>query len=571
MSVKMFWKMIRVIRIPWLLVGIAVALSLLNAKMSIAFPDYQRRYFEKGNLTAQTIGVGIVILLASGALNMMASSSSSYLRSEIVRRFRDRVFQKSLNLSVTSLEKLNPNELISRTTADTLQLGDFFVTVTVTLLSSIYAVYINLKLIGTYHRQLMLFHLAVIPVLVLLRGIEGHVEYKIQYRIQHRLARLTEYLAEILANVPLIKAFVQEEKELAHGVKVIDDYNDSQFKMNLVMISFIVADYIIQLGVRLFGILYGGYLVKIGEISLATWMAYFGLSMILYMKLGAIVQQWAVFKGVQSAMARVAEIFTFKDERLSGELIAEPDAPLTVNHLSVEMAGKELLQDIAVTIAPKGKQAIVGTSGAGKTTLLNVLLGFYPATKGQVKIGQQLVDQVDLRAYRKQFAYVPQVPEIFTASLRDNLTYGVDHSLTDQALEEVCQQVHLERFVAQQADGLSTVLTDKGQKLSGGEREKIALARAILQLNDPGRRILLVDEGTANLDPSSEEEIKTILDELAQTYAVVLVSHRIDLVKTADAITVLDKGRVIGSGRHDQLLEHCTLYRQLAQAEGLEG
>ncbi|RLK63464.1 ABC transporter ATP-binding protein [Atopobacter sp. AH10] len=569
-SLKQFWNLVKSVRIPWVLLLVTIALSLINAKVSIWFPDYQRTYFEKGNLTSKTVTIGILILILSGLTSMISTGVENYLRKDIDRRFRNRIWQKSLALKVSSLRQFNPNELISRTTDDTQQLSDFMVTVTVTLLSAIYSVYINLALIASYHKNLMYVQLAVIPILLILRIIEGEVNYRIQYQAQYRLSKFTEYMAEILTNVPLIKSFVKEKYEGDRASKVIDDYNNIHFKSSAIGLLFIVGDNILQILVRVVGILYGGYLIKTGELDMASWIAYFGLSGGLYFTINQILQQWSILKGVQSAVARLVQIFELPEEDRKGQMPEDRVGDLNVHQAQLQLSGQVVLDDLSVTFAPKGKQVIVGPSGAGKSSLLNSLLRFHDLNEGSITLGGQDISTLDLLAYRQEFVYVPQEPVLFSRSLRDNLCYGLKEAVKDDEILALCHRLCLDELLDRLPDGLDSLLAESGQNLSGGERQKVAMVRAILQLQEGHKHFLLLDEITANLDPESEEKISQVIDELSHDYAVIIVTHRMHLAKDAKQIVVLKEGRLCGMGQHQDLLSTCPIYQQLVWNTGKE-
>ncbi|RLK63944.1 ABC transporter ATP-binding protein [Atopobacter sp. AH10] len=565
-SFKTFWRTLTSIKMPWLVLIGTIAISMLNSRVSIIFPDYQQKYFEKGHLTQHTVMVGIGILLASGAVSIVSYALKTYVLSDIICRYREKIWEKCVNLSIPSLEKLNPNELISRTSADTSNLGEFLFTITITTITALYATYTKLSLISSYNKKLVYCQLVLIPFLLILRILEGRIDYKIQYRLKYRLSRLTEYLAEILINVPLIKSYVKEKEKLDKGAQAIESYNDELFRMERVSYIFAVLDYLLLLAARVFAIFYGVYLIHRGELKLATWISYFMISQMLYRNLNQILSQWTFLKDAQSSVARVSEILAL-DEEAVGKKQAPADLPIRVSDLEVQLGGRNVLEGINVEISPKGKTAIVGPSGSGKSSFLNSLLGFYPISKGKIQLDQTDIGDLDLDRYRECFAYVPQKVEIFSDSLRFNLTYGVHHEVDDQELLDVIHQVDLDEFFNKLSDGLDSQMAEAGRNASGGERQKLALARAILQLKDPERKLLLLDEATSHLDPESEATINGVIDDLAETYPVVMVSHHLKSVVNAESIIVLDKGKLVQTGKHQDLLTNCNLYAKLVAEE----
>jgi len=219
---------------------------------------------------------------------------------------------------------------------------------------------------------------------------------------------------------------------------------------------------------------------------------------------------------------------------------------------------KSVLQNISLTI-PHGKTiALVGPSGGGKTSLLNLLPRFYDPTQGTIRIDGTDIREVSLQSLRKQIAIVNQDTILFNDTIRNNIRYG-SLDASDEEIIKAAKQAYAHDFILQQSHGYDTIVGDKGVNLSGGQKQRLAIARAILK--NPA--ILLLDEATSALDTESERFVQAALDELIKGRTVIVIAHRLSTVQKADFIVVIDKGRIIEQGRHEELLQQNKLYRKL--------
>jgi subfamily B ATP-binding cassette protein MsbA len=206
--------------------------------------------------------------------------------------------------------------------------------------------------------------------------------------------------------------------------------------------------------------------------------------------------------------------------------------------------------------------AIVGPTGTGKSTLVNLIPRFYDVTSGKVSVDGHDVREVTFKSLRQQIAMVSQETFLFNDTVGANIAYGTPQA-TQQDIETAAQRAFAHQFIVKMPEGYNTVIGDRGFRLSGGEKQRIAIARAILR-NPP---ILILDEATSQLDSESEKFVQDALDKLMVGRTVIAIAHRLSTIKKADKIAVLDKGGIVGLGRHDELLKTCDLYRRLYETQ----
>ena len=257
-------------------------------------------------------------------------------------------------------------------------------------------------------------------------------------------------------------------------------------------------------------------------------------------------------KGLESVTS-VGEVLSSDDvEENEGKTeLAELRGAFSFRHLAYRYPGSEkrVLEDFCLDVRPGQTVAVVGESGAGKSTLMSLLVGFMMPESGQILIDGQDIRTINLKTYRRFLSVVPQTPLLFTGSLRDNITYGMDH-VSEEKFREALEAANLKKLVDQLPQGADTLLEEHGANLSGGQRQRIAIARALIR--DP--KVILLDEATSALDVVSELEIQKALERLVKDRTTFIVAHRLSTIRNADWIVVMEQGKIAEAGTYEDLL-----------------
>jgi ATP-binding cassette subfamily C protein len=256
-------------------------------------------------------------------------------------------------------------------------------------------------------------------------------------------------------------------------------------------------------------------------------------------------------------------------ERRTGEagpLQVVLPATLSVSDLDVRFDGRAVLERVNLTLAVPGLLAIVGSSGAGKSTLMHALLGLVEPSAGSIRLGDTEMARTALRSWRAAICYVPQETVLFHASIRDNLAM-LNPGASDAAIEDAARRAHAYDFIMASANGFDTIIGDRGVKLSGGQRQRLGIARALLA----NPTLLLLDEPMSALDPESEAALLRTIDELRRKMGVVVIAHRLESMRHADCICVLEDGRVVEAGTWGELMARRARLHSLLQAQGSIG
>ncbi len=510
------------------------------------------------------IGVGFLVLaLFQGGFTFLGGRWSAAAAEGVTVRLRDYLYDHIQRLSFAYHDKTPTGELIQRVTSDVDALRRFYAEQAIGFGRISLLFLINFIAIFTLNSRLALYSVILIPF-VLLSSIVFFRKITIRYEaFQEQEARLSTTLQENLSGVRVVKAFARQ----AYEEEKFETENIERFrrgKQLLLMHAIYWPSTDVLVGVQLLvGWWIGANLAIDGTITLGTYLAYVGLlGWIIWpiRQLGRLIVQMSV--GLVS-YGRVVDIIKENRETLDrGEY--EPTGPLR-GELRFENVcfayedGTPVLQDISFVVNPGESIALVGSTGSGKSSLVNLLPRFYKYDPGSIKL-----DGVELYHYprhylRQQIGIVQQEPFLFSRSIRDNITYGVGRQVTDEEVAEAATAAAVHDVILSFPKGYSTLVGERGVTLSGGQKQRLTIARTLLK--DP--RLLILDDATSSVDSETEAAIRDSLEQLMPGRTTFLIAHRIQTVMGADKILVLDHGRIVQYGTHEQLIGQPGTYKQI--------
>lgn len=483
---------------------------------------------------------------------------------------RDTYF-KLITLPMNFFSQRRVGELNSRLSADLSQIQDAITTTLAEMIRQIILLVGGITLLILVSGKLTLLLLAVLPVLVVIAVVFGRFIRKLSRQTQDKLAESNTVVEETLQGISNVKAFVNETYEVGRYNKSIREVVKLAIrgaKFRGVFASFIIF---CLFGTIVSVVWYGAHLVQAGEISLASMFTFILLSTFVGAAMGSFPELYANMQKAVGATERVLEILAEQNEPISinkadNEIRQKIKGNLEFNKVVFAYPSRKeitVLNGVSFEAKAGERVAIVGPSGAGKSTIAGLILRFYESQAGSLLFDGKPSNEYSLTDIRHQVAIVPQDVLLFGGTIRENIAYG-RLDATEEEIMAAAKRANAHTFIAGFPEGYDTMVGERGIKLSGGQRQRIAIARALLK--DPA--ILILDEATSSLDSESERLVQEALEELMKNRTSIIIAHRLSTIREADKIVVLEKGQVIESGTHQELMQNDEgLYRYLSQLQ----
>ena len=557
---KKYFRMLLDAGLPWGLMVICFALAMLTSQLTLTFANKLGTTLVPYDDMSQAIGP-LFVLFALGIGNIIVKVVSVWLQgivtAQVDRNLQKHAVKKVFYLKTSDVEKGDPREMITRLTEDTSKSSVFLVDLMINEIPRLYyMVMAVIQVIALKRPILIVCTLAVIPIVLLGSIIGGKLTFNNRNAIQQKISVLTARLAEKIDNIEIIKAYHTEEKEILSGNEVIDELDKVKKQGVLVdQINAFIKNMMWFLPLLVI-IIPPALLLFKGEMTQGDFYAYILIVTTFRSKAEEHLTLWIYLKEAQGASLRLSEILNMKSEKeIKGAVPQIGD--LHFDHVSFSYDDKKVLDDVSFTIPQGKKTALVGLSGSGKSTMLNLIEKFYEPQKGSILLNGRNIAEADCQKYRKMFAYLPQNASGFNGTVRDMLLLSCCKDINDEKLKKVLKQVELPEL------DLDYEVGYEGEKLSGGQRQKLGIARLLLS----DAEYFLLDEATSALDAEATDILQKRIDEETSGRTQIVVAHDLSTIVNADKIMVFDNGRLSAEGTHEELLKKSELYRQLTLKE----
>jgi ATP-binding cassette, subfamily B, bacterial len=517
------------------------------------------------------IAGGFVLLaLVEGAFTFNSGRLAARTSEGVTRRLRNYLFNHIQHLSFSYHSQTTTGELIQRSTSDVDAVRRFFADQAIGFGRVILLFVINFAALLQLNARLAVISVIAIPFVVVSSYFFFKRITKAYEAYQEQDAVLSTTLQENLSGVRVVKAFARQRFE----IEKFERDNWEKFKRGkylLKMHSFFwpVTDIICGAQI-LIGYYVGARMAIDGTITVGTFLAYMGLIVWIIFpmrNLGRLIVQ--ISTGMVS-YNRIIDIIRENREDLETgdgqtDLSVQPRGKLTFENVGFEYeSGKSVLEGINFECKPGQVIALLGSTGSGKTSLVNLLPRFHDYTSGSIKLDDVELNRYSRRYMRQHVGIVEQEPFLFSRSIRENIAYGVDREVTDEEIVAAAKAAAIHDSIITFPEGYRTLVGERGVTLSGGQKQRVAIARTLLK----NPRILILDDSTSSVDTETEAEIREALQNLMQDRTTFIIAHRIQSIMDADLILVMDKGRIVQMGKHDDLLlARDGIYRQIFEIQ----
>lgn len=495
------------------------------------------------------------ILIIQSILSFFRIYTFAQVSEKAMRDVRQTLYAKIITLPIFHFEKRRVGELMSRITSDITQLQDVLSITLAEFFRQIFTLVGGVALITYLSWKLTLFMLATFPLLVISAIVFGKFIRKISKKAQDELANTNIIVEETFQSIQAVKAFTNEKYEVNRYTNSLNKVVNEALKAATLRGGF-VSFIIFALFGGIVGVVwYGAQLVAQGDLILADLLTFIFYTAFIGGSVGGLGDIYAQLQKTIGASDRILEILGDPSEVDIHE--KETNTQITFGTIDLQdihfsypsRPSVEILKGISFSIEPGQKIAIVGTSGTGKSTLAQLMMRFYEPSQGKIKMGDYAIQDMSVGDWRKMVALVPQEVLLFGGSIRENIAYGKPGA-SEEEIQQAAEQAYAKEFIESFPEKWDTLVGERGVKLSGGQRQRIAIARAILK--DP--KFLILDEATSALDSESEKWVQSALEELMKNRTSLIIAHRLSTIRSADKIIVMESGKIVEMGSHENLM-----------------
>ncbi|CUN03677.1 MULTISPECIES: ABC transporter ATP-binding protein [Turicibacter] len=569
-------KLFKGLKPYWLMVVGVLILVFISTMTDLALPDLMSDIVDTGIVQGDVsyiLGRGGV-MLAVALLGTVCIICSSYLSSRIgigfSRDLRKKVFEKVESFSLTEVNTVGTASLITRTTNDINQVQQVTIMMMRMMLSAPLMIVGALIMALRKDVGLSTIILVVIPIIVVVIGVIAKFTMPMFEKMQKRIDKLNLVVRENLTGIRVVRVFNKVDFEQKRFNQASSDLSRVATTANRLMGSLMPLMMLI-LNISIVAVLwFGGIRINEGSFQVGDLMAFIQyLTQVLFSML-MLTMMFVLIPRAQASAVRINEVLEMESPIQNPANGAQPSLKGVVEFKNVafgyEGAEEHAISNISFKANPGEITAIIGGTGSGKSTLLNMIPRFYDAAEGEVLVDGVNVREMNQALLRSKIGYVPQKAILFTGTIRDNIRYGKEDA-TDEEIKHALDIAQATDFVSKMPDGLESPIAQGGTNVSGGQKQRLSIARAIVRKPE----IYLFDDSFSALDFKTDAQLRAALKAETKEATVIIVAQRVSTVMDADRILVMDEGRIAGCGTHEELLATNEIYQQIVESQLKQG
>ncbi|WP_367296152.1 ABC transporter ATP-binding protein [Levilactobacillus yonginensis] len=564
---KGFLNLIRHTKPKYWQLWVGLFLGMLATGAQLAVPKLAQSLINGlGHAMNQPLLITVIgLFIVSALVSAVSGALLGFFGENVVAGLRETLWQKLIRLRVSYFDNVKTGEMTSRLVNDTMQIKNLLANSFPQMVTSLLQLAGALVIMLLMDWKMTMIMFIAVPLVMAVMFPIMQLSRKIGHQRQDAMAAFSGVSDETLSEIRLVKSSNAESYEEQTGAKEIQSLYQIGLKEAIYDSIAGPAMTASMLAVFVGVLAYAAVRVSAGTMSMGTMFSFLMYLFQIIGPAGTLARFFTDLSKASGSTERVQELLAEPEEALEdGPTQSVSDQTLAMQHVDFSYEdGQPILHDVNFEARPNTVVAFAGPSGGGKSTIFGLLERYYQPENGQVTIGGENVQSFNLSDWRSQIGYVSQDSAIMAGTIRHNLTYGANRDYSDEELWHVLQLASADGFVHNMSDGLDTQVGERGVKVSGGQRQRLAIARAFLR--DP--KILLLDEATASLDSESEAMVQQALSELMKGRTTLIIAHRLSTIVDADNIYFIEDGHVSGHGTHTELMASLPLYRDYVKIQ----
>ncbi len=551
---------------------ISVLFSILVAGSTSAIawlldPAIKKIFLDKDQTLIFLIPLAIIVAFTTKGLSLyFAKSTMISVGQEIKKELQFDMVKSLIKTDTQIIDKKHSGKILSNLTYDVSHITDLLSNAILSLFKDSLTLIGLLTVMFLQNWKLSLISIIMIPLASISAKTLGRRMGKITTQAQERSGDLTTYLVELFKNHKLIKIFQKEKYENIRANNFLNQLKNKNKKIQIVFVRISpVMETLTGIMIAIL-IFYSGKLISNGELNINNFFSFLAAMMLAYQPVRALSTLNMVISQGLSAATRILPIIDEKNkikDNLNAVSLDKGNGHISFQNVSFSYEKNEnVLKQISLEFKGGVMTSLVGHSGSGKSTILNLIPRFYDADTGDIKINNQSIYNTKLHSLRENISLVSQETTLFDDTILNNIKYARDEA-SDEEIYKVAKLSHCEEFINKLPDKYETIIGENGIRLSGGEKQRLSIARAMIKESS----IILLDEATSSLDSETESKIQEALKILTKNKTTIVIAHRLSTILNSNSIYVIDDGKVVENGKHDELLKNSILYKSFYERQ----